>query len=62
MFQGSLAIGNSYASWQSCVSFRGLGPGMDLDTFNEEIIFLLDVSLKPQGTLIIDQLSRLMIG
>jgi hypothetical protein len=30
---------------------------MDLNSLNEKMIFLLDISLEPQGTLIIDQLS-----
>jgi len=30
---------------------------MDLGTLSEEMIFLLDINLEPQGTLIIDQLS-----
>jgi hypothetical protein len=55
--RGTLATGNSSASRQNCVSFRGLGPGMDPGTLSEGMNFLLDINLEPQGTLIVDQLS-----
>jgi hypothetical protein len=39
-----------------------MGPGMDLNNLSEKMNFLLDISLEPRGTLIIDQLSWSMIG
>ncbi len=47
--RGTLAIGNSSASWQTCVSFRGLEPGIDLGTLSEEMNFFAGHQFRASG-------------